>query len=265
MTFSSSRTLPGQSWPTEAIHGVGRDHALAEGLGVLGQEVLGEQRDVAAPLAERGQRERHHVQPVEEVLAEAPLLHHALEVAVGGGEHAHVHPDQLVAADALEGALLERAQQLHLELGRHVADLVEEHRAAVGQLELAEPALLGVGERALLVAEQLGLEQRGRDGRRRDPHEGPPRAPAVVVERARHHLLAGARLAAQEHAHVAARDAADGLVDLLHGGVTADQRAELPDLLEPGASEATSWVRRRAVSARSASKSASSRSNGLAR
>ena len=73
------------------------------------------------------------------------------------------------------------------------------------------------------------------DGRRGDPHERPARAPAVVVERARHDLLAGAGLAAQQHAHVARRDAPDRLVDLLHGRVAADERAELPDLLEPGA------------------------------
>ena len=61
--------------------------------------------------------------------------------------------------------LLQHAQQLDLELERHVADLVEEDGAAVGQLELAEPPVLGVGEGALLVAEQLGLEEgRGKGG-----------------------------------------------------------------------------------------------------
>jgi hypothetical protein len=66
------------------------------------------------------------------------------------------------------------------------------------------------------------------------PTKGRP-APAVVVERARHHLLAGAGLAAQQHRHVAGRHAPDRLVDLLHGRVPAHQRPELPDLLEAGA------------------------------
>jgi hypothetical protein len=43
----------------------------------------------------------------------------------------------LVAADALEAALLQHAQQAHLHGGADVADLVEEERAAVGQLEAA--------------------------------------------------------------------------------------------------------------------------------
>src|SRR5206468_4971965 len=95
----------------------------------------------------------------------------------------------------------------------------------VRQLELAELALLGVGEGAALVAEQLGFEQRARNGRRRHGDERPPRAAAVVVDRAGDQLLAGARLPAQQDGDVAGRDAPDRLVDLLHARVAADQRA----------------------------------------
>jgi glutamyl-tRNA reductase len=42
---------------------------------------------------------------------------------------------------------------------RHLADLVEEQRAAVGGLEEADLLAIGAGERAALVAEQLALEQ----------------------------------------------------------------------------------------------------------
>ena len=43
---------------------------------------------------------------------------------------------------------------------RQVADLVEEQRAAVGQLEAPAALAVGAGEGAALVAEQLRLEQR---------------------------------------------------------------------------------------------------------
>ena len=43
----------------------------------------------------------------------------------------------LRAADPAELALLEHAQQLGLEVERQLAELVEEHGAAVGQLERA--------------------------------------------------------------------------------------------------------------------------------
>ena len=68
------------------------------------------------------------------------------------------------AADAPEGLLLEEPQQLGLQRRRHLADLVEKHRAAVGLLEQAALLLPRVGERAALVAEQLALEQVSRAG-----------------------------------------------------------------------------------------------------
>ena len=53
-----------------------------------------------------------------------------------------------------------------------LADLVEEERAAVGQLELPELARVRAGEGALLVAEQLGLDQGVGDRGAVDRHEG---------------------------------------------------------------------------------------------
>ena len=72
-----------------------------------------------------------------EVLAEAALADLLLEVLVGGGDDPHVHLDRARAAHGLDVLLLQRAQDLGLGLEAHVADLVEEERAAVGQLELA--------------------------------------------------------------------------------------------------------------------------------
>ena len=82
------------------------------------------------------------------------------------------------AAHPLELPLLEDAKQLALQLGREVADLVEEDGPVVGHLELAGLARGGAGERAALVPEQLGLEQGLDDGRAVDAHERPR-----VVER----------------------------------------------------------------------------------
>ena len=66
----------------------------------------------------------------------------------------------LRVADALELALLQHAQQLHLQRRAHRPDFVEEERAAVRLLEPALPVADGAGERAAHVAEQLRLEQR---------------------------------------------------------------------------------------------------------
>jgi hypothetical protein len=48
---------------------------------------------------------------------------------------------------------------------RHVADLVEEEGAAVRGLDAPFATAVGAGERALLVSEELALEQRLRDRR----------------------------------------------------------------------------------------------------
>ena len=46
-----------------------------------------------------------------------------------------------------------------------IADLVEEERAAIGELELADALLQRTGERALLVAEQRALDEIARNRR----------------------------------------------------------------------------------------------------
>ena len=66
--------------------------------------------------------------------------------------------------------LLQHPQQSRLRVQRHVADLVEEQRAAFGLLEPAGRRV-GAGERAALVAEQLGLDQVARDRRQVDGDE----------------------------------------------------------------------------------------------
>jgi hypothetical protein len=77
---------------------------------VLGRElqrvVLGECRDVVAALAQRREAQLADGQPVVEVRAEAPGRDGGLEVAIRGRDQAHVEGDRLVAADALDLALL---------------------------------------------------------------------------------------------------------------------------------------------------------------
>ena len=93
----------------------------------------------------------------------------------------------------LQLAGLERAEQLGLRLGAQVADLVEEQRAGVRQLEPSQPALGGAGERAALVPEHLGLDQVAGDGGAVDGDERAAGPPARGVDRGGDQLLAGAR------------------------------------------------------------------------
>ena len=133
---------------------------------------------------------------------------------MGGRDQPDVGPDRLVAADPLERLLLQQPQDLGLGRRRHVADLVEEQRAAVALLELADPPAVGAGEGALLVAEQLALQQVLGDGGAVDGQERRLGPQAVLVDGAGDQLLAGAALAGDQDGDVLGRDAADRLVDL---------------------------------------------------
>ena len=91
ITFSSSRTLPGQSDRTSCSSASSSMPSTRQARSrVLAQEVLDEQRDVLAPLAQRRNLDAHHVQAVEEIRAEAPVRHHRREVAMGRRDHPDV-------------------------------------------------------------------------------------------------------------------------------------------------------------------------------
>src|SRR5260221_14241112 len=97
---------------------------------------------------------------IKEVIEESPNLDFFGEVPVGARDDADIDPDGFRAADCPDLLLLDHAQQLHLQVQGHLADLVEEDRAAVGGGEQAWAALHGAGESALDVPEQLAFEKR---------------------------------------------------------------------------------------------------------
>lgn len=163
------------------------------------------------------------VDAVEEVLAEAALGHHAVEVAVRGRDEADVYLDGRVAAHAHDPSALECRQEFRLQVRREVADLVEEERAAVGRLELACPVCAGVGEGPLDVAEEFALEERFGDGSHIHGDHQFAVARRAVVDLAGEHLLAGAVLARDEDVGIGGRHLLDDLADAHHGGTRSPE------------------------------------------
>ena len=94
-------------------------------------------RGMSARRARKGRHlQRDAAQAVVEVLGgshRAPTI--GAQVAMRRADDARIDADRLHAADALEGGLLQHAEQRHLRARRDVADLVEEERAAAGELE----------------------------------------------------------------------------------------------------------------------------------
>src|SRR5687768_3307094 len=80
--------------------------------GKPGQEVVNQEGNVVAPLAERRDLDMDDVDSVEQVLAELALTDQIAKIAVRGGHHAHVgSPRHALRADLLNLARFQVAQQ----------------------------------------------------------------------------------------------------------------------------------------------------------
>src|SRR5262245_44534841 len=89
---------------------------LAQPLGGFAQEECREVWNLLASLAERGDVNANHAQPVVEILTKLALGYALLEVGIGGGEDADVDCLGPRLADRHDFALLQEAQQLRLDV-----------------------------------------------------------------------------------------------------------------------------------------------------
>ena len=164
-----------------------------------------------------GRKMRDDRQPVVKVLAESAFPDRALQVAIGGRDHAHIHLHIAHATHAADDLVFEHAQQFGLQQRRQFADFVEEERAAVGHFEQALLHGLGVGEGAALVAEEFGFHQGLGNGRAVDGDKRLVLPAALVMDGFGDEVFAGAALALyQDGGGFAGRDLADEAQQLGH-------------------------------------------------
>src|SRR5437588_459305 len=204
----SRRVLPAAARLVVAQLAVERARGDAEDSGgalAVAARVFEDAEDVPPLKLVERDGERDDVETVEEVCAEAPGAHVVGEVAVGGGDDAHVRLAVARRADAAEAPLFEEAEEFDLRLLGHLADLVEEERRAVGGLDQAALRRGRAGERAALVPEEFRLEEWFGQGRAVDRDHRRVRARASRVDEAREHVLAHARLAGDDDGRVGAR------------------------------------------------------------
>ena len=96
--------------------------------------------------AQRRQLNADDVQAVVEIFAKKSALHSGLQILMRRRDDAHVDADRRLAAHAVELAFGEDAQEPRLQRSGHVADLIQEQRAAVGLLEPAAALRIRTGE-----------------------------------------------------------------------------------------------------------------------
>src|SRR4051812_42961349 len=86
--------------------------------GYSGDEGFGQQLHISLSLPERRQGQRHHIQPVVEVLPELSLGHRGTEIGVSSRDDPHVHLPALLSAYASNLPVLEGPKQLRLKIQR---------------------------------------------------------------------------------------------------------------------------------------------------
>ncbi len=82
-----------------------------------------------------GTNKCYNVQAEVEIFAEGAVLVRGFEIAVRGGDDAHINFDSLIAADRSNFFFLQDAEQLGLQFQRQFSDFVEKDGAAIGGLE----------------------------------------------------------------------------------------------------------------------------------
>src|SRR5271169_3006262 len=184
-----------------------------------------EQGDVLATLAQRGDPQAEHVEAEIQIAPEGAFGHGLLQDAVGGGENTDVDGNAASAADGANFLFLNGAQKFGLEVDGKLANFVKKHGSALGDRQQSVLSLIGAGERAFDIAEQLALDQRGHERAAVDGDERLVVERPGVVNRARHHFLAGAALSQNQDRVGTVGGFGDDAVELLHFRGTADDAA----------------------------------------
>src|ERR1022692_1973963 len=179
-------------------------------------------------LAQRRHHERDDIQAVEKVFAEVSLGDFFFEIFVGGGDHADIDGDGVVAADGDETLLLERAQNLGLSLKAHVADFIEKERSAIRLLKLAFLVRGCSGKRRFAVTEKFAVDKVFGKGGAVDLDERIVLAKALGMDGMRHEFFSGAGFAIDQDASVGGRHKSNLLAQSFHwDAVTYDHALRL--------------------------------------
>jgi hypothetical protein len=122
-------------------------------------EVLHEQWNVAAPVAQRRDSDGKDHKSEIEVIPESARCHLLPKASVCGRDQADICFPGLRPPHPVELTLLQHPQKLGLNFQWEFTDLIQEEYSALGQFEPSLAAAFGTRERSFLVAEQFALNQ----------------------------------------------------------------------------------------------------------
>jgi len=191
-----------------------------------GEQTSLQNGNVLGSLAQWRDDDPHLRQAVVEVLTKPARLDLVTQVSVRCRDHAEVDFDRNVTSHSNHLRPLEDTEELCLQRGRELSNLVDEHSATARGLEEPDAPLVGSGERALLVPEEKRLGQRLREGAGVD-HDERLRGPGTLSVKAPcNFFFARSRLALNQHGEGLRGDSFECGKELTHGSRFADEIAE---------------------------------------
>src|SRR3989442_9186026 len=141
---------------------------------------------------------------------------------VAGGDEPHIDGYWTRAAQPLNLALLQYAEQLYLQRGSEFANFIQENDPAIGHFQAAFLLCNRAREGPALVPEEFALQQAFWNGRAIDGQKRLGRARAVAVNNARREFLSGSALPVDQHRRIGWRYTPKDLVQLLHAGALSN-------------------------------------------
>ena len=154
----------------------------------------------------------HDVQPIEQIFPEGAITNALRQIAVRGCDYPNIDAQGLAAERGYHPSL-QRAEDFGLHGQGHIADLVEKERAALGLAKGSGIVGECPGEGAPSMAKQLAFQQLCRNRGAVDRNKRIAAAISMVVDCARHQLLARPGPASDQHARVAIGKHADLFLD----------------------------------------------------
>src|SRR5690606_10736148 len=118
--------------------------ALAVDGAELPQHCVCKHRGASRSLAQWWHVDGDFAQTKVQILPECLLGDERRQILARSSDDAHIRRERLVTASALDHAILQESEQLGLQRKWHLPDLVEEHRAARGEHQLADRLFVGV-------------------------------------------------------------------------------------------------------------------------
>src|SRR5262245_3426541 len=162
-------------------------------------EARDEQWNVFATISQRRNRDREHAQPIEDIEPKVPGIDVSAKISIRRGNHSDVGAARDLLANALELPFLKDAQELRLEIGWNVTDLVEKKSSTVREFESPDSVTNSPCERAPYMTKEFTLEQLSRKRGAVHLYQGMLRSRASGMNCARDELLTRSRLALNEY------------------------------------------------------------------